>query len=726
MQIIKNLKYDFPSSLAVFLVALPLCLGIALASGAPLLSGLVSGVIGGIIVGLISGSQTSVSGPAAGLAAIVLASITKLGGFEVFSVALFLAGVFQIIGGLLKTGFIANYIPSNVIKGLLAAIGILLILKQIPHALGYDTTHEDIFAFTQVNGENTFSHLLNSYQHLTPGAVIISIGSILIIVLWKKTGLRRLKYVSSSLVVVIVGILINNVFQILFPSLYVSEHHLVSIPSLTLPELIDIKLPSVAALRDYNVWMVAITIAIVASLETLLNLEAVDSIDPHKRESPPNRELVAQGIGNLVAGIAGGIPVTSVIVRGSVNITSGAQSKLSSILHGVFLLISILLISSFLNTIPLASLAAILIMTGYKLANANLFREMYYKGWNQFIPFVVTILSIIFTDLLTGIVIGLAVSTFYLLKSNFKNPFILEKLTSYKDETVRIELPNQVSFLNKAVIKKTLLDIPQNAKVTIDARYTNFIDNDVLDILKDFKDVIAPERKIKLNMLHPNNEYRLSDQIQFTAVMDKHLQKQLTPADILEFLKQGNERFVNGMETDKFLRHQVSATSTGQYPMAVILGCIDSRTSPELIFDANIGDLISVRIAGNVVNDDIIGSLELSYQEIGTKLIVVMGHSNCGAINAALESLAQGKIGSITSKIATALSKKNIQIGNLDKRDRLIKEKVTLINTKNSVKEILAQSPLLRSEMAAGNAGIVSAYYDTVSGKVDFNELETV
>lgn len=726
MQVIKNLKRDFPSGLAVFLVALPLCLGIALASGAPLLSGLVSGVIGGIVVGLISSSHTSVSGPAAGLAAIVLASITKLGGFEVFSAALLLAGVIQAIAGFLKTGIIANYIPSNVIKGLLAAIGILLILKQIPHALGYDTNHEDIFAFTQPNGENTFSHLFLSYQHLTPGAIIISITSIVIIVLWEKTSLKKLKYLPSSLFVVVIGILINELFRILFPAFYVSDHHLVSIPPVTIQELFNFKLPTWAAFSDYNVWMVALTLAIVASLETLLNLEAVDSIDPHKRESPPNKELVAQGIGNILAGIFGGLPVTSVIVRGSVNITSGAQSKLSSILHGVFLFVSILALSSFLNLIPLASLAAILIMIGYKLANAKLFKEMYYKGWKQLIPFAATIISIVLTDLLIGILIGLTVSIFYLLKSNYKNPFVLEKVASYNDETVRIELPNQVSFLNKAVIKKTLLDIPMNTKVIIDARYANFIDNDVLEILKDFKEVIAPERSIKLNMICLRNEYRLSDHIQFTAVMDKQMQEQLTPAEILEFLKRGNERFVNGKESEKFLKHQVSATSTGQYPMAVVLGCIDSMASPELIFDSNIGDLISIRIAGNIVNDDIIGSLELSYKEIGTKLIVVMGHSNCGAVNAAMESLSFGNIGSITSKITAAIRKENLHLKDLDKHDKILKEKITLINTEHSVMEIYTRSPFLRAQIIDGKLGIVSAYYDTASGRVDFNELEKI
>lgn len=718
----KNLKNDIPSSLVVYLVALPLCLGIALASGAPLLSGIISGIIGGVIVGFFSGSQTSVSGPAAGLAAIVLASITKLGGFEVFSVAILLAGLLQLTGGLLKGGFIANYIPSNVIKGLLAAIGILLILKQIPHALGYDADHEDIFSFIQADGENTFSHLFGSYSHFNSGAIVISSISILLMVFWDKTPLRKIKILPASLLVVILGIALNELFQTMAPSIYVEGNHLVNIPVTGAWELFEIRLPKLSALGNYEVWLVAFTIAIVASLETMLNIEAVDNIDPHKRESPPNKELVAQGIGNMVAGFFGGLPITSVIVRSSANIEAGAKTKLSAILHGFYLLISILILVPYLNKIPLASLAAILIITGYKLTKGNIFKEMYQKGWNQFIPFMATVTGILLTDLLIGILIGLVVSIFYLLRSNFRNPFIIEKETIYSDETIRIELPNQVSFLNKATIKSTFWGIPENSKVIIDASKTDYIDNDILEILQDFKSIVAPEKNIQLNMIGLKKEYQLIDHIQFINVLDKQTQLELTPEKILNLLKSGNHRFINGKWSKKELKHQVDATSSGQYPMAVILSCIDSRITPEVVFDSNLGDLISIRVAGNIINDEIIGSMELSHKEIGTKLIVVKGHANCGAITAAIHDVKEGYIALITDKIRPSIDRALLFQGDKNSQNNLLEDSCRL-NIQNSLYQILKTSKYINGQISNGKLGIVSAYYDTATGKVSFGDL---
>lgn len=718
-------KYDLPAGIVVFLVALPLCLGIAQASGAPLLSGIISGIIGGVIVGLLSGSQTSVSGPAAGLAAVVLASITKLGSFEVFSVAVLIAGILQLGSGLLKGGIIANYIPSNVIKGLLAAIGILLILKQIPQAFGYDSTHGDDFSFIQANGENTFSHLFNTYFHITAGAVIISLLSITVLFIWNKSPLKKLKFFPPSLFVVLLGIGLNEIFRAFIPALYLQSTHMVNIPSTNISDLSSfIKLPPLNAFGNYDVWLSALTIAIVASLETLLNLEAVDNIDPHKRQSPPNRELVAQGIGNMIAGFVGGLPVTSVIVRSSVNINAGAQTKLSTILHGVFLLMSILLLSPIINLIPYASLAAILIVTGYKLSTISIFKEMYAKGWNQLIPFIVTIVAIIFTDLLIGILIGLAVSLFYLLKSNYKNPFTIEKDQLHIGETIRIELPNQVSFLNKASIKDTLWSVPQNTNVIIDATYADYIDNDVLELFVDFKTVTAPEKNIKLNIIGIKEKYQLSDHIQFVSVLNRQAQEQLTPEQIVELLKKGNDRFRQGKWNEKYFRHQVNATSSGQFPMAVVISCIDSRTSPELIFDANLGDLISIRIAGNIINKEIIGSVELALQEMGSKIIVVMGHSNCGAVGAALRSLTDGNTGAITQKIKPAIDKArllNARDGN--STESVFYEKVAHLNIENSVTGILASSSYIWEQNHKGNVGIIAAYYDTATGEVIFNEL---
>jgi hypothetical protein len=507
---ISKLKNDLPSSIVVFLVALPLCLGVALASGTPLLSGVLAGIIGGIIVGFISQSHTSVSGPAAGLAAVVLSAITKLGSFEIFLLAVVIAGAIQLLAGIAKGGFIANYIPGNVIKGLLAAIGIILILKQIPHAVGYDRTDEGDFTFFQKDGENTFSELLNIVDFFSWGAVIISVLSILTMLSWDKTPLKKIKFFPASLFVVLLGVGLNAIFKMYFPSLTISEEHLVKIPKYTGLNSI-VTMPDFSSIGNYNVWIVALTIAIVASIETLLNLEAVENIDPHKRQASPNRELVAQGIGNICSGLVGGIPITSVIVRSSVNINSGAESKLSTIFHGIFLLISIVLLGPILNLIPLAALASILILTGYKLAKVSLFKQMYKNGLNQFIPFVVTVLAIVFTDLLIGVIIGLATSVFYILKSNFKNSHYFSSETDQQGEKITIRLAEEVSFLNKANIKETLLKLPKKSIVTIDASNSTFIDFDVLEIINDFVRVQAPENKIEANLVGFKHDYKVQN-----------------------------------------------------------------------------------------------------------------------------------------------------------------------------------------------------------------------
>lgn len=500
--ITSTLKNDIPASIVVFLVALPLCLGVALASGAPLFSGIISGIVGGIVVGLLSKSQTSVSGPAAGLAAVVLASITQLNSFDIFLTAVFIAGALQLGFGLLKGGFIASYVPTNVIKGLLAAIGILLILKQIPHAIGYDKDAEGEFSFIQPDGENTFSELYRMLDFINLGAVVISVVSLFILIIWDKTPLKRYKFFPSSLFVVLLGVALNYLFCTSVPALCIEQSHLVNLPPFDTNDLASyLHFPKLSYLSDYRVYTTAVTIAIVATLETLLNIEAVDKLDPHKRESPPDSELVAQGIGNMTAGLLGGIPITSVIVRSSVNINAGNKTKLSAILHGIFMLISVLVLSPVLNQIPLASLAAILLMTGYKLAKISLFKSMYQKGWSQFIPFMATILAIVFTDLLIGVLIGLAISIFYLLRSNLQNPFTQTTERTPAGKVIKFELSEEVSFLNKAAIKNTLWRLPMYSKVVIDATYSKYIDPDVLEILEDYQNTFAPENDITIDIV---------------------------------------------------------------------------------------------------------------------------------------------------------------------------------------------------------------------------------
>lgn len=485
-----NLKSDLPAGLVVFLVAVPLCLGIALASGAPLFSGIIAGMVGGIVVTSFSGSQLGVSGPAAGLAVIVLAAIEDLGAFDSFLLAVVIAGGVQIALGIARAGIIGYYFPSSVIKGMLAAIGVIIFLKQIPHAFGYDKDPEGDLEFMQADGQNTFSELFNMLEFVTPGALLISTLSLAILILWERPFMKKIKLfqiVQGPLVVVALGIILGVLFQ--GGKFAISPEHMVAIP---VADGFDgfvglFTLPDFSQILNPQIWIVGITIAIVASLETLLCVEATDKLDPQKRVTPTNRELRAQGIGNLVSGLIGGLPVTQVIVRSSANIQSGGKTRMSALFHGVLILISAMAIPNILNMIPLASLAAILLVVGYKLAKPELFKQMYKAGLKQFVPFTITVLAIVFTDLLVGIGIGLAVAIFYILFDNLKNPYVLKETHDSAKTHFRIVLSEQVTFLNKAQILNELNTIPENAQILVDASHTLMIEHDVLEIINDFK-----------------------------------------------------------------------------------------------------------------------------------------------------------------------------------------------------------------------------------------------
>lgn len=478
---------DFPASVVVFLVALPLCLGIALGSNAPLFSGLIGGIVGGIVIGSLSGSQLSVSGPAAGLTAIVVVAIGKLQVYEAFLAAVVIAGVIQIVLGFLKAGILGDYIPSSVIKGMLAAIGLILILKQIPHFIGYEADFLGDEAFQQKDGKNTFSELLFSFQHILPVALGIGVFSILLQIFWDKVLVKKikaLKLVPAPLIVVLAGVGINEFLKVSYPNLELSKFHLVNIPvAESFSQFTSFFThPDFSYLGDYKVWTTALTLAIVASLETLLNVEASDDLDPYQRVTPTNRELKAQGVGNIVSGMIGGLPLTSVIVRTSAGINAGAKTKMSAIMHGIFLLLCVAFIPGLLNHIPFASLAAILIYTGYKLAKISIFKEFYRKGWSQFLPFVITILAILFTDLLVGILVGCAVGLFFLLRSNFKSAVFVVN----DENKFLFRLRKDVSFLNKPIIKSKLEQVPEDSYVLIDAARADFIDGDVIEVIEDF------------------------------------------------------------------------------------------------------------------------------------------------------------------------------------------------------------------------------------------------
>lgn len=494
--LINDIKSDSSSGLVVFLIALPLCLGIALASGAPLFSGLISGIIGGIVIGYFSKSALSVSGPAAGLISIVASAITDFGAFDIFLCAIIIAGIIQVVLGIIKAGSISYYFPSNVIEGMLAGIGVIIIINQLEHAIGIGglpKQEEEIKIVVFVKA------FINNIFHY--GALIITLISIGILLLWQQQFTKKLQVVPGALLAVASSILLNEIFIQSYPSLAITDKSmLVNIP--TIHSLSDFKssftFPNFNGFMRSDVWMIGITIAVVASIETLLCIEAIDKLDPHKRNTPTNRELIAQGSGNVLSGLIGGLPITSVIVRSSANLNAGAKTKTSTIIHGFLLLISCILIPFLLNKIPLATLAAVLILTGYKLCKPSVFKKIWKEGKWQFIPFAVTVIAVVVKGLLIGVAVGMAVSITYLLRQNIKNAYYFHRSQYKNGDVIKIELAEEVSFLNKASILLTLDHLPENSMVLIDANKSKFIDHDVLLVINEFKNIKAIDKNIKV------------------------------------------------------------------------------------------------------------------------------------------------------------------------------------------------------------------------------------
>jgi MFS superfamily sulfate permease-like transporter len=524
---------DLAAGLVVFFVAMPLCLGIALASGAPLFSGIVAGIIGGLVIGGLSRSQLSVSGPAAGLAAIVLAAITDLGAFDIFLCAVIIAGIIQLALGFLKAGSIANYFPSNVIEGMLAGIGLIIILKQLPHAVGFDKDYEGNEGFAGFDGGNTFSFLTDALNFITPGAVVVAMVSLALMLLWEKSEfLKKIKILPGPLVAVVAGVFINELFIMTGSTFAIGSEHLVNLPvPASFGEFFaQFSLPNFSGFSDRRVWIHGLTIAVVASVETLLCLEAVDRLDPLKRYSPTNRELKAQGIGNIVSGLIGGLPITSVIVRSSANVNAGGKTKLSTIFHGALLLVCAGSIPLLLNKIPLAVLAAILLLTGYKLAKPALFKKWWRAGFYQFVPFIVTVTAIVFTDLLLGVALGMIVSIFFILRENLKSPYFFNHNEYHTGEIIHLNLAQEVSFLNKAAIKLTLENLPEKSYVIIDARETSYIDHDVLELIREFQEIKSVERDIRLELVGFKPEYRIDNTLKHQFV---YTESEAAPASMI-------------------------------------------------------------------------------------------------------------------------------------------------------------------------------------------------
>lgn len=731
----QSIRNDLVSGLVVFFVALPLCLGIALASNAPLYSGILAGIVGGLVIGALSGSSVSVSGPAAGLTAVVATELQRLGSFEAFLAAVVLAGMLQIALSIFKMGFLAGFFPSSVIKGLLWAIGLILILKQFPHLFGHDADPMGNETFLQHDSQNTFSRMIETLFQFHYGAAAIGVFSLVFLIAFDKVKAFKKNQSLAPVYAIILGVLLSMLFSFFGPHWALLPNHLVQVPvAKTLKDSLNfLMFPDLTALENFEVYLTALTIALVASLETLLNLEALDKIDPLQRNNPPNRELFAQGVGNMVGGLIGALPSTSVIIRSSVNINAGAESKLSTLFHGFLLFTSVLFIPELLNKIPLSSLAAILIITGFKLASPQIVLQLWNEGKYQFLPFVVTVIAILLSDLLIGILIGLGVALCFILHSNIRRPIkkILEKHAT-GEEVLHIELPNQVSFLNRAALETDLKKIAPGGHVLIDANYTDYIDPDILDLITDFQKKGSGHR-VQVSLSGFKDKYpQLLDGIQYVDFTTRELQKLITPEKVLSILKEGNHRFRQGVRLTRNLERQLDVASAGQYPLAVILSCMDSRAPVELLFDLSIGDIFSVRIAGNVISTNVMGSVEYATAIAGAKLVVVMGHTCCGAVQAAVDFTNQNKsaieltgcdnLDSLIAEIQKSIDPeefKDLHSWSPEEKQKHLDE-LARKNVLHSIEEIKKKSPVLDRLVKQKKVSIVGAIYNISNAEVTF------
>ncbi len=734
----RHLPDDLVAGLVTFFVSLPLCLGIAGASGVEAMAGLLTGIVAGLVVGWFSGAPLMISGPAAGFIAVVALQIEALGSFEAVLVATILAGLFQIGIGLAQGGFFKAFVPTSVVRGLLSAIGVILVLKQIPHLFGYDKDFEGEMSFFQVaDKETTFTELFHFVSACDIGASAVGVACLVLIVVWNRWSVTKQSRVPAALVVVAVGVAAHFGLDALVASGHLSEpwriepSHRVSVPvAASFRELVaGFPKPDFAVLGNPAVYLAALMLAVVGSIQALLTSEAVDRLDRQRRTTPPNRELIAQGIGNCVSGLIGGLPLTGEIVRSSVNIDAGGRTKRAGIIHGLLLAVALVAFPWAINLIPLSCLAAILIVTGLRLASPAIVREMWAAGRYQFVPYMVTLVAIVLSDPLIGMLLGLVVSAGFILWSNLRRPMKLFVEHHLAGDVTRIELANQVSFLNRAALRHTLDSILHGKHVLIDAHEAAYIDPDILATIREYRDDIGPARGVSVSTRGFREKYDIADQIQFVDFTSREVQEGLTPGEAFEFLLRGNARFSSGNRMKRDLGRQIDATATSQHPAAAILHCIDSRSPAELLFDVGLGDVLSIRVAGNVATDEVLGSIEFATAVSGAKLVVVLGHTRCGAVGAAWQSACHPEapvapecthLASIVSSIGRVVDQSMCAIppDASPGRKQAVTDEMARRNVMQAVREIRRRSGVIERLVSEGRVGIVGMMYDVATGDV--------
>ncbi|RYU77147.1 SulP family inorganic anion transporter [Hymenobacter persicinus] len=669
-------KSDFQGGLVSFLVAVPLCLGIALASGAPLFAGIIAGIVGGLVVGALSKSAVSISGPEAGLIMVVLSGMEALGSFKVLQLAICVAGLMQVVLGLLRAGMISNFFPSSVIKGMLAAIGIILILKQIPHVLGYDADAVESLALFPWDGGNIGGLLRHAVSQFVPTAIIIALASLTVLLTWERPTVKNhalLGKIPAALVVIVLSVGINALAFALNPAYALGGSHLVQLPvPRSAAEFAGLfTLPDFSQLLNPKVYTTAFAIALVASLEALLAVEATDELDPLKRKTPTNRELKAQGVGNVVSGLLGGLPLTSVIVRSSVSINAGGRTKVAALLHGSFLLLSVVLFPSLLNQVPWAALAAILLVTGYKLARISIFKQHFQAGLTEFLPFIITIVAILLTDLLIGIGVGAMVGLLFILRETYKNAHFFHSYSVQGQDHLRISLGEHVSFLNKASIMTVLKDIPADTTVEIDGTNSAFIDRDVLSAIENFRET-ARQRNIQLVFLRQGDEYAQN------LAAQPHVTTKEADFEAYYKLFQNNRNWV----AEKLRRNpRFFEAAAQQTPKFLFIGCSDNHVSVSELTGTAPGEVFVHRnVANLVVSTDLnlMSVLQYAVEVLGIQHIIVCGHYGCRGVKAAMQNAEAGVISSWLGTVRDVMHQHQHELGALETEDEQYRRLVEL------------------------------------------------